>query len=76
MDYNQHVFSKAEVFVVQQEAGWFQRGVAEAIDITKLDPNLNQERGRHHLPAIYREVLPTSCDLTSTSRSHDFEHVQ
>ena len=76
MEYHKHTFSKAEVSVVHQETGWFRRGVAEAIHIAKTDPKLNRDRGRHFLPAIYREILPPSRDLTSTSRSRDSTHAQ
>ena len=58
MDYNKHSFADAEVSVIHQETGWFCRGMAKAIHITKLDPNLNRDRGHHHLPAIYREIFP------------------
>ena len=76
MEYHHHTFSKAEVSVIHQEARWFQRGVAEAIHISKLDPNLNRDRGRHHLPPIYWEILPSSRDLTTTSRSRYSTHAQ
>ncbi len=71
MQYNQHSFTTENVSVIQQEPGWFQRGVAEAIHISRRDPNLNRDRGRHLLPPIYREILDTSRDLSPTSRSRD-----
>ncbi len=70
MIYNEHSFDPENVSVVHQEAGWFRRGIAEAIHISRIDPNLNRDRGRHNLPAIYREIT-TSCDLTPTRRSCD-----
>ena len=68
MERNQHSFSKEEVSVLHQEPDWFRRGVAESIHIAMRQPVLNQDRGRHTLPAIYREVL-TTCDNPSTSGS-------
>ena len=57
MGYQKHSFTTDNVSVVHQESTWFKRGVAEAIHITLEDPSLNRDRGRHTLPAIYREVL-------------------
>ncbi len=70
MIYNDHSFDPEQVSIVHQEPGWFHRGIAEAIHISWLDPNLNRDRGRHNLPAIYREIT-SSRDLASTRRSHD-----
>ena len=75
MMYNTHEFEAENVTVVHQEQGWFRRGVAEAVHISRIDPNLNRDRGRHNLPVIYREIIP-SCDLTATSRSHVITHAQ
>ena len=62
-----HSFTNENVSVLYQEPEWFKRGVAEAIYIHRESPSLNRDRGRHTLPAIYREILtPKSCD-TSTS---------
>ena len=70
MTHQQHTFSESEVSVLHQETGWFRREVAEAIHITSSDPPLNRDRGRHTLPAIYREII-TSRDLTSPRESRD-----
>ena len=56
-----HHFEEQEVAVLHQEANWFKRGVAEAFHIEQQRPTLNQDRGRHTLPVIYRE-LTTNCD--------------
>ena len=67
-----HSFSEKEVEVLHQEPNWFRRGVAEAIFIAKEKPDLNRDRGRHTLPAIYRELLDISShDQTTTSGSCD-----
>ncbi len=70
MTQRQHSFSETEVTVLHQETGWFRRGVAEAIHITSSDPPLNRDRGRHTLPAIYREIIQPR-DLTSPRESRD-----
>ncbi len=70
MGYQKHSFTSNNVSVVHQEATWFKRGVAEAIHITLVDPSLNRDRGRHTLPAIYREVLQ-SRDPSSHRESRD-----
>ena len=68
----QHSFSEDEVSVLHQESDWFRRGVAEAIYITRQQPDLNRDRGRHTLPAIYRELFDiVSRDGVSTSGSRD-----
>ncbi len=69
MGYRRHSFTQDNVSVVQ-EATWFKRGVAESIHIALVDPSLNRDRGRHTLPAIYREVLQ-SHDRPPTVRSCD-----
>ena len=53
----QHQFQDNDVAILHQEANWFKRGVAEAIYISQHQPTLNHDRGRHTLPAIYREIL-------------------
>ena len=67
-----HTFSEKEVSVLHQEQDWFRRGVAEAIYIDKERPDLNRDRGRHTLPAIYRELFNiVSRDHPTTSGSRD-----
>ena len=61
-----HSFSTDEVSVLHQEPEWFKRGVAEAIHIHRESPSLNRDRGRHHLPAIYREIITSSSRDTNT----------
>ncbi len=65
-----HSFSSDDVSVVHQEPSWFKRGVAESMHITLEDPSLNQDRGRHTLPAIYGELLQ-SRELPLTAESRD-----
>ena len=55
-----------EVSVLHQEPEWFKMGVAEAIHIHLESPSLNRDRGRHHLPAIYREILTSPSRETNT----------
>ena len=65
-----HSFSNESVRILHKETNWFRRGVAEAIHITEEEPVLNRDRGRHTLPVIYREILK-SRDDTSSSQSRD-----
>ena len=69
MDQRRHSFSAEGVSVLHQESDWFRRGVAESIHIAMEDPDLNRDRGRHTLPAIYREILPNCDQPTTTSGS-------
>ena len=66
MDQHRHSFSEEGVSVLHQESDWFRRGVIESIHIAMEDPDLYRDRGRHTLPAIYREILP-NCDKPSTT---------
>ena len=68
----QHTFSDKQVSVLHEESDWFRRGVAEAIHISREQPDLNRDRGRHTLPAIYRELFDIqSRDRPTTSGSRD-----
>jgi hypothetical protein len=66
-----HHFSEKDVAILHQEADWFRRGVAEAIHISRERPDLNRDRGRHTLPAIYREIT----DIMSRDRANTSGHV-
>ena len=68
--YNHHrrVSPKDVDILHQGEPNWFRRGVAEAIHIYKEQPILNENRGRHLLPPIYREII-TRSDPDDTSGS-------
>ena len=74
LEWNRHTFSDKEVSILHQESDWFRRGVAEAIHIHQEAPILNRDRGRHTLPAIYRDILPT-CDHRTTSGSRPRSQV-
>ena len=63
-----HSFSDQDVSVLHHDANWFRRGVAEAIHIAKELPTLNRDRGRHTLPAIYREIICSRDPTTPGSR--------
>ena len=63
-------FSDDNVKILHKESNWFRRGVAESIHITEEEPELNRDRGRHTLPAIYRELI-MSRDNTSSTQSRD-----
>ena len=51
--------------VIDRDPNWFSRGVREAIHIQSRSPSLNQDQGRHHLPAVYRSLIQ-SCDMMSS----------
>ena len=70
----EHSFTTNEVTILHQEQEWFRRGVAEAIHIHQKSPSLNRDRGRHNLPAIYREII-TSESRDHNTRSHVTESV-
>ena len=73
--YNHHQFSHSDVSVLHRDADWFRRGVAEAIHITTQRPSLNRDRGRHTLPAIYREILdPRDLSPATGSRGNATTH--
>ena len=69
LNYNKHSLSKENVSVLHQENDWYRRGVAESIYIAMEEPILNRDKGRHTLPAIYREILPSAVTTQSTSGS-------
>ena len=47
------------------EEDWFKRGVKEAIAIRKIQPTLNQDDGRYHLPAMYNKLIRNSVTLNT-----------
>ena len=65
---HQHTFSNDDVSILHQDSDWFRRGVAEAIHITTEQPALNRDRGRHFLPALYREIVQSRDHLATRSR--------
>ena len=75
LNQRRHSFSEREVSILHQEMDWFRRGVAEPIHITRESPTLNRDRGRHTLPAIYREIIQ-SRDPIPTSGSRDDATLQ
>ena len=60
----QHQFQDSDVKVLHMESDWWKRGVAEAFHVMKEQPTLNQDRGRHTLPVLYRELMH-DCDQRS-----------
>jgi hypothetical protein len=45
-----HTFDKDKVKILDSDPRWLQRGIKEAIQIAMLEPDLNQDKGRHHIP--------------------------
>ncbi len=64
------IVNQEDVAVRCHERDWFRRGVAEAICIATDRPPLNQDRGRHTLPAIYRQLLSRDTMTSLTTGSH------
>ena len=63
-----HRIDETNIKIIEKEEDWFKRGVKEAVHIRANKCNLNRDRGRHHLPAVYNpsirsHVTPVvSCD--------------
>ncbi|XP_050957575.1 uncharacterized protein LOC127158535, partial [Labeo rohita] len=56
----QHSFKDQDVYILDREDGWFERGVKEAIYVKVERPSLNRGGGlRHHLSSSYNAVLRT-----------------
>ena len=45
------------------ELNWNRRGIKEALAIQELDPTLNRDNGRYHLPSIY-SIIPKLAKRT------------
>ena len=56
-----HQFKQEDVDILNSDSRWFQRVVKESIYIAAYQPDLNKDKGRHQLPAIYQPVI-MSCD--------------
>ena len=46
--------------ILYTDDNWFRRGVKEAIAIKKIKPTLNKDDGRHHLSAMYDNLIRSS----------------
>jgi hypothetical protein len=66
-----HEFDPSEVKILDSDSRWLQRGIKEAYYIAALDPDLNQDRGRHALSPVYNTIIKTSCDRGLPRGSHD-----
>ena len=56
--------------VLDRESDWFRRGVKEAIHIEANRSELNRDRGRHHLPAMYRQLIHSRGPGRTSGESH------
>ena len=56
--------------MLDTDSRWLQRGIKEAYYIAVLDPDLNQDRGRHTLSPVYNSIIK-SCDHGLPRGSHD-----
>ena len=46
-----------ELEITGYERNWRKRGIKEAINIKRLGPSLNLDKGRHHLSAIWNDLI-------------------
>ena len=65
-----HEFDTDNVKVLDSDSRWLQRGIKEAYYIAALDPDLNQDKGRHVLSGVYKPIIK-SCDRGLPRGSHD-----
>ena len=56
--------------VLDRESDWFRRGVKEAIHIEANRSDLNRDRGRHHLSAVYRQLVNSQGPGPTSGESH------
>ena len=52
-----HKFDESNVKILDTDSRWLQRGIKEAYYIAAMDPDLNQDKGRHYLPPVYQPVI-------------------
>ena len=62
MEYNKHSFDPNEIRILDHDSNWVSRGIREAIHISRTQPPLNRDRGRHHLPPVYKSILQSRDD--------------
>ena len=65
-----HEFDPTDVKILDIDSRWLQRGIKEAYYIAALEPDLNQDRGRHTLSPVYNSIIK-SCDRGLPRGSHD-----
>ena len=65
-----HEFNPNDVKILDTDSRWLQRGIKEAYYIAALDPDLNQDPGRHTLSPVYNSIIK-SCDRGLPRGSHD-----
>ena len=56
-----------EYNIITQEPNWLKRGIREAIEIRKREPNLNIDQGRYHLSELWTRILNQSDSSTGKS---------
>ena len=54
--------------VLDRESNWTKRGVKEAINIRRHQPTLNKDKGHHHLPAAYDQLVLSDLHPRSSER--------
>ena len=58
-----HSKEDLEWSIIYTEPNYFKRGVKEAIAIKKLQPDLNLDGGRYHLPPVYDRLIRSSLKI-------------
>ncbi len=67
---SEHPVNYDQVKVLDQESGWFRRGVKEAIHILTNPSDLNHDRGRDTLPRVYHTLLHSATSEWRHSLPH------
>ena len=58
MDSTKHTFNNKDVIILDKKYRWYERGMKEAIYVTKEQPSLNKGGALHHnLAGAYSSVI-------------------
>ena len=68
-----HTIDWSEAQILDQDNDWHGRGVRESINIFKIGPVLNRDKGRYKLPKIYHRLLDDGGGGTESDSSSDQE---
>ena len=61
-----HCAEDMELQILGYERNWKKRGIKEAINIRRLAPTLNQDKGRHNIGAIWNHLIGGKADVRKT----------
>ena len=68
-----HTIDWSEAQILDQDNDWHGRGVRESINIFKIGPVLNRDKGRYKLPKIYHRLLHDGGGGAESDSSSDQE---